>query len=125
MVIWVVDDNHSLLEILEEVLGDDYSVKTYVSGQLFQSALTTVNDVPPDLLLIDWNLPGASTETLLACFMAEVPECQIAVMSGDLASIDQWPVGAYQMQKPFKLKDLKGWIRGVENSVAANAKLPL
>ncbi len=125
MVIWVVDDNHNLLEILEEVLAEDYSVKTYASGELFQSACATVSDGPPSLLLIDWNLPGASTEALLTHFIEEVPECRIAVMSGDLASIDQWPTSAYPLQKPFKLKDLKEWIRGIEHSLTTNAELPL
>ena len=125
MVIWVVDDNHSLLEILEEVLSDEYSVKTYDSADLFQSAFSTVNDARPSLLLIDWNLPGASTEVLLTQFTAEVPECRIAVMSGDLASIDRWPSGCYPLQKPFKLKDLKEWIQGIESSLAINAALPL
>lgn len=125
MVIWVVDDNHSLLEILDEVLGGEHSVTTYASGQLFQSALVTVDETPPGLLLIDWNLPGASTEELLARFMAKVPQCHIAVMSGDLTFSDRWPPGAHHLQKPFKLKDLKGWIRGIEHSVSVSAELPL
>lgn len=123
MLIWIVDDNGSLLEILEEVLANDYEVKTFISGEMFRMALTETDGSRPALLLIDWNLPGESTPQLLESFMTAYPEAQVAVMSGDLASVAEWPHDVYQLEKPFKLKDLQLWVRNIDRTSSNKAQM--
>ncbi len=124
MLIWVVDDNGSLLEILEEVLAADYEVKTYDSGEELKRALANSGESAPGLLIIDWNLPGESTQQVLEEFMITYPQCRIAVMSGDLGSVGEWPHGVYRLEKPFKLKELQRWIRDGEKSLSTTAEMP-
>jgi len=52
--ILAVDDEPFNLEILEELLDDDYEIKTAINGQL---CLDTVKDIQPDLILMDVNMP--------------------------------------------------------------------
>ena len=46
------------------------------------SLLLAVQDFAPDLLLMDWHLPGQPPEELLAALRAECPGAFIAVLSG-------------------------------------------
>ncbi len=124
MQIWVVDDNESLLEILDEVLSADHQVITYTSGKMLTKALFDLNGSSPELLLIDWNLPGESTQHVLAEFMIAAPRCQVAVMSGDLSSMSTWPPRVHRWTKPFKLKELQLWIGSIEKTLATQSEMP-
>jgi CheY-like chemotaxis protein len=61
--ILAVDDEPFNLEIIEELLEDDYKITTAVNGQI---CLDTVAKINPDLILMDVNMPvfdGLSTNT--------------------------------------------------------------
>ncbi len=51
----VVDDTETNIDILLETLGDDYDVSVAMDGE---SALESVADDPPDLILLDIMMPG-------------------------------------------------------------------
>ena len=53
--ILAVDDDHANLNIISEILSDDYSVKTALSGE---EALRLVKSFLPDLVLLDIMMPG-------------------------------------------------------------------
>ncbi len=53
--ILVVDDTESNIDILVEILGDDYDVSVALDGE---SALEIVAEEPPDLVLLDIMMPG-------------------------------------------------------------------
>jgi len=51
----VVDDTETNIDILVEVLADDYDISVATNGQ---SALEEVEANPPDLILLDIMMPG-------------------------------------------------------------------
>lgn len=51
----VVDDSEANLDILVEVLGDDYQVSVAIDGK---RALEMIDHTPPDLILLDIMMPG-------------------------------------------------------------------
>jgi DNA-binding response OmpR family regulator len=53
--ILIVDDHPSNVALLEEILGDDYQLKTATCGE---EALAVAPDCQPDLILLDIMMPG-------------------------------------------------------------------
>lgn len=53
--ILTVDDNATNLEILQEILEDDYLLTHAISGQI---ALELIDSFKPDLILLDIMMPG-------------------------------------------------------------------
>ncbi|MDC9729202.1 MAG: response regulator [Methyloprofundus sp.] len=52
--ILAVDDEPFNLEIIEELLEDNYTIETAINGQI---CLDIVADINPDLILMDVNMP--------------------------------------------------------------------
>ncbi|MBF0112905.1 MAG: response regulator, partial [Desulfamplus sp.] len=52
--ILIVDDTEENIDVLSELLGDDYEVSVAIDGK---SALEAVSDNPPDLILLDIMMP--------------------------------------------------------------------
>jgi len=50
-----VDDNNLNIEIVKEILDDDYNLKTVTTGE---QALEVAVDFQPDIILLDIMLPG-------------------------------------------------------------------
>ena len=55
--ILIVDDEPFNIDLLEQELMDDYEVVTAVDGE---TAIAAANAEDPDLILMDWRLPGIS-----------------------------------------------------------------
>ncbi len=55
--ILIVDDNPLNLDLLEQELMDDYEVVTATDGE---EAIAQANAEDPDLILMDWTMPGMS-----------------------------------------------------------------
>jgi len=53
--ILAVDDNIANLEVIEELFGEQYELKTVSSGQ---DALTAAQEFQPDMILLDIMMPG-------------------------------------------------------------------
>ena len=53
----VVDDTPIIIDVLHEVLKDDYNVKTAQDGK---TALKAIRELKPDLVLLDVQLPDIS-----------------------------------------------------------------
>lgn len=60
--ILVVDDDQRNLMIIEEILGDNYELKTAQSGE---ECLDVLENYTPDLILLDIMLPGMDGYTIL------------------------------------------------------------
>jgi len=53
----IVDDDPLIVEIIEEMLADCFEIRSVLSGE---AALTFVEHTPPDLILLDIEMPGIS-----------------------------------------------------------------
>jgi DNA-binding response OmpR family regulator len=103
--ILVVDDDPQICEVLKEhftLLG--YDVETALDGVV---ALRTVVADPPDVVLLDINLPRLGGLEALAAMRAIVPDVQVIIVSGqvDLERAKQsLAYGAFDyITKPFGL----------------------
>lgn len=54
-LVLIVDDTESNIDLLVDVLGDDYELSVAMNGQ---EALDAVSDNLPDLILLDVMMPG-------------------------------------------------------------------
>lgn len=107
--ILAVDDEPFNLEIIEELLEDDYEIATAVNGQI---CLDSVVEIKPDLILMDVNMPvldGLSTCKKLK----EMPEvANIPVIFVSALSTAEEKMAGYQaggedyLVKPFNEDEL-------------------
>lgn len=102
--ILVVDDDLHIGNLLEEVLTrEGYSVSRAYSGT---EALMLVEEVLPDLVLLDLMLPGLSGEELLPR-LDGVPVIVLSAKAGVDSKVDMLLGGAADyVTKPFDTKEL-------------------
>ena len=104
-----VDDNPYNNEIIQEILSDDYEVKTAASGE---EALQIVQEFKPDLILLDIMMPGISGyETCRIIKSDSSLKDTIIIMVSAKEQIDDkvegYEAGAHDyITKPFSEEDL-------------------
>ena len=115
--ILVVEDEPAIVELLKVNLADaGYGVKTAADAEAAQAAL---NQALPDLVLLDWMLPGQSGLALAKELRAnartrELPIIMVTARSGEsdkIAGLEAW-VDDY-VTKPFSPRELKARIKSV------------
>ncbi len=115
--ILVVEDEPSILELLKVNLADaGYSVK---GAEDAESARATLKDELPDLLLLDWMLPGQSGLAFAKQLRGdprtrELPIIMVTARSEEadkVAGLEAW-VDDY-VTKPFSPRELKARIKSV------------
>lgn len=78
---WVVEDSPSILEFLSTELGGlGFSVETFDDSNAVIEALSG-SSTPPDLVLTDYHLPGASGDTVLVAFKQRWPQVPVILLS--------------------------------------------
>ncbi len=86
--IYVVDDHQLFAEALKSVmvlLKRDHQVTIFTQPIL---ALNSLKDNPPDLALIDLQMPGKNGFELLAEILTVVPSCAVIIISASLDKKD-------------------------------------
>lgn len=77
--ILIVEDDTGLQKYLKELLlNNQYSVHVSPDGV---SALNTINNVPPDLVILDLGLPNLSGESVLSEVRKKYPQLPIIVLT--------------------------------------------
>ena len=105
----VVDDTKANIDILLELLEDDYDVAVALNGQ---DALDAAKQDEPDLILLDIMMPGMDGYEVCTALKANAATRDIPVIfitgKSDEASIEQaFDVGGVDyLSKPFKPKEL-------------------
>ena len=115
--ILVVEDEPAIVELLKVNLADaGYGVKTAADAEAAQAAL---KQALPDLVLLDWMLPGQSGLALAKELRGnartrELPIIMVTARSGEsdkVAGLEAW-VDDY-VTKPFSPRELKARIKSV------------
>ena len=117
--ILVVDDDQSLLELLTDYLARlGLEVETATGGQ---SALTTIEGAPPDLVLLDVTMPGLNGWQVLARIRAlsSVPVIMLTARGAELDVLRGFSGGADDyVSKPFSFAQLAARIKAVLDRTA-------
>jgi PleD family two-component response regulator len=108
--ILIVDDVQDNLRLLSSTLGDQgYNVRCVISGQM---ALTAIHTAPPDLILLDINMPkmdgyevcrqlkaDASTRHIPVIFLGALDEALDKVKAFGVGGVDY-------ITKPFQIDEV-------------------
>ena len=116
--IYVVDDNPTIRELLLTTLGKDYAVQAFDGGG---SALRTIEDNPPDLMLLDVAMPDLSGIEVLRRVKKLHPDTLVIMVtaSDDTGTaVSAMKLGAYDYtQKPINMDALKACIRNALDKI--------
>ncbi len=112
--ILVVDDTKANLDILVEALGDTYNVSVALNGK---TALESIDDVLPDLILLDIMMPGMDGFAVCQALKSDVRTQDIPIIF--LSAMDQidaktrgFRAGAVDyITKPFEILEIRARVR--------------
>jgi len=108
--ILVVEDNETNIDLLVELLGDDYIVSVALNGE---KALDIVNKNPPDLILLDIMMPGMDGYEVCRRIKSNektkyIPIIFLTAMNQDDDELKGLDLGAVDyIKKPFNPKIVK------------------
>ena len=123
--ILVVDDDASVLKLVESILADAGYHIVGVNGA--DAAIKAFDKMPqcPDLLLTDVVMPGMSGPMLVDYLLARQPDLKVLCMSGydDRQVVQRYVVekGFRLLPKPFSVKGLRSTIEE-EFAAASNTE---
>jgi DNA-binding response OmpR family regulator len=112
--ILLVDDEPALVALLVRQLErSGHAVRPFLSAELALSALDA-GDWTPDLLIVDYVLPGQSGTTLAGLLLDRFPGLVCLISTGHSLSLDDLPPARRArtgiLQKPFSPKELEAAI---------------
>jgi DNA-binding response OmpR family regulator len=103
-VVFVVEDEALIREMLEWHLGRGYRVRAFADGS---EALRALAQATPDVLLADLGLPDLAGERLAARARTTPAPPIVVLMSGDQQRLEQARGQAdATIEKPFALEEL-------------------
>jgi putative two-component system response regulator len=124
--ILVVDDTEANVDILVEALGDLYSVSVAMDGE---SALETVAEEPPDIILLDIMMPGMDGYEVCRRLKADpkfssIPVIFITAMSEIENKTKGFGLGAVDyITKPFEIAEVQARVKTHLSLVLATREL--
>jgi len=77
----IVDDSHVVVERLTEMLKELNNVGIVYSAGNFTDAINILQNTPPDILLLDINLPDTSGIELLRIVKRKYPRIMVTMVS--------------------------------------------
>jgi len=111
----VVDDEEVMAILLRDVLGEEFSLATV---QAAEDAIPYLVRNPPDVLLVDKNLPGMSGLELLEQAKALHPEVEVIVITGFATmetAKESYQKGVFDfVAKPFKVGEIQQVVKKAE-----------
>ncbi|MEI8096028.1 MAG: response regulator [Spirochaetales bacterium] len=98
--VYYLDDEEGLLEVFQEAFDDDdREVKVFSN---VEAALDAVRSQPPDLMVLDYRLPGASGEEIARQMDPAIPK---VLVSGDFLCCDDHPAFVRVLAKPVPVAE--------------------
>ena len=116
-MVYVVDDDLRLGTVLKTLLGDaGYNSECFPDGE---SVLREMTSAKPDLMLLDFMLPGIDGVEVLRKVREQCAELPVIMMSGQgtiRAAVNSIQLGAYDfLEKPLDADRLKLSVRNALN----------
>ncbi len=89
--IMVVDDSRFIRKIVQEILQADSGLSVAGFASNGQEALAKIDELKPDLILLDWDMPVMKGSTALMHIMIKSP-CPVIVLSSFLGGVGANPI---------------------------------
>jgi DNA-binding NtrC family response regulator len=124
--IYIVDDDADMREVLSLALDGKYQVKTFPTAG---SALETIQDEPPDLILLDIGLPDISGVDALREIKMINPDVLVIMVTASTdinTAISTMKLGASDyMMKPINVDALEVSVRNVLDKIRLRKEVQL
>lgn len=111
----LVDDTPANLELLSGILkGRGYKVRAAISGEL---ALQAVHSDPPDLILLDINMPGMDGYAVCAELKSDekskgIPVIFLSALNETIDKVKAFGIGGVDyITKPFQLEEVEARVK--------------
>lgn len=108
VVVYVIDDDPSICQLLAEALRDKYEVETYQNGE---KGMEAIEERPPDVLLLDLRLPEKGGMEILEEVREEFPELVVIMITANQevsSAVKAIKLGADDyIVKPFDLEEIE------------------
>jgi two-component system chemotaxis response regulator CheB len=88
--IMIVDDSRFIRKIVQEILQSDPGVAVAGYATNGQEALAKIEELKPDLILLDWDMPVMKGSTTLMHIMIRSP-CPVVILSGFVGGVGANP----------------------------------
>ncbi len=88
--IMVVDDSRFIRKIVQEILESDPALTVAGYAANGQEALEKIDELKPDLILLDWDMPVMKGSTALMHIMIRSP-CPVVILSGFVGGVGANP----------------------------------
>jgi len=88
--IMIVDDSRFIRKIVQEIVESDSSLNVAGYATNGQEALDRIDELKPDLILLDWDMPVMKGSTTLMHIMIRSP-CPVVVLSGFVGGVGANP----------------------------------
>ena len=88
--IMIVDDSRFIRKIVQELLQSDPGLLVAGYATNGQEALEKINELKPDLILLDWDMPVMKGSTALMHIMIRSP-CPVVILSGFVGGVGANP----------------------------------
>lgn len=88
--IMIVDDSRFIRKIVQEILQSDAGLAVAGYATNGQEALAKIDELKPDLILLDWDMPVMKGSTTLMHIMIRSP-CPVVILSGFVGGVGANP----------------------------------
>ena len=89
--IMIVDDSRFIRKIVQEIIESDSALSVAGYATNGQDALTKLEEIKPDLVLLDWDMPVMKGSTALMHIMIRTP-CPVIVLSSFAGGVGANPI---------------------------------
>lgn len=83
MIVLVVDSSVIIIERWQNILSETENVKTVYGAVAYNDALTLFNQIKPNVVLLDGDLPGNTSMDLLKMFKATDEKATVIVVANN------------------------------------------
>jgi len=89
--IMIVDDSRFIRKIVQEIIESDLALSVAGYATNGQDALAKIDEIKPDLILLDWDMPVMKGSTALMHIMIKTP-CPVIVLSSFVGGVGANPI---------------------------------